>query len=532
MERKMGATIGIDFGTTNTVLTYKNKAGRYRQLTVNGYPLIPSALLFLNAQEYEYGTKAINMGDAGVGTVISGFKMLLGEKQCKIPIKAGDKEFNLRPSLAVKYFLNKIVGMAETRLIKEFGSENGLIDKAVITVPVKFTPVEKEAIRKAAVEAIGRGKKTMVRLAYEPTAAAIGALENLSLESGEPLLVYDFGGGTFDISIIKYEHGAYRQLYSDGDPNLGGNDLTRKVADYLLNKLNEDFGTNLPLDEGEFDADYHEMPKDKYDSNIKGIFKAANLIKETLSTNSECGADINFYYSASESDYCGYSLSKTSLEVLLHKAIEKTVDITCRAMTAYSEIYQEPVRHLVLAGGSSQIPLVRELLEQRLPDITIHGDGNSSTLISLGAAILADRIEELDSRTSQITTTRIGVRAADGVQYNKFHTIIPENQPLPCEGSKDFYLSKDGQTVLKISYYEHDVQTSPNASTIVEEGMREVDTLTVDLPPGLLKDETVVRVSFRIASDGSMELGAVVKDLAGNVAGSGNLDITKDSDLE
>ena len=392
----MGATIGIDFGTTNTVLTYKNKSGRYRQLTVNGCPLIPSALLFLSSQEYEYGTRAINMGDAGAGTVISGFKMLLGEKNLKIPIKAGDKEFNLRPSLAVKYFLNKIVDMAENRLIKEFGSENGLIDKAVITVPVKFTPVEKEAIRKAAAEAIGRGKKTMVRLAYEPTAAAIGALEDLQLDSGEPLLVYDFGGGTFDISIIKHEHGAYRQLYSDGDPHLGGNDLTREVAAYLLDKLNEDFGTNLPLHEGEFDPDYHELPRDRYDQNMRGIFHAANLIKETLSTDSECGADINFYYAAGESEYGGYSLRKTQLEELLRKAIEKTVDITCRAMQAYSNMYQEPVKHLVLAGGSSQIPLVLELLEKRLPEVTIYDDDNSSTLISRGAAILADRIEELE----------------------------------------------------------------------------------------------------------------------------------------
>lgn len=528
----MGATIGIDFGTTNTVVTYKNKSGKYRQITVNGSPLIPSALLFLNAREYEFGSRAITMEEAGAGSALTGFKMLLGEKHYKIPIKAGENEFNLKPSLAVKYFLNKIVELAEKRLIKEFGAENGLIEKVVITVPVKFTTVEKEAIRKAAVEAIGRGSKTKVRIAYEPTAAAIGALESLEECRGEPLLVYDFGGGTFDISIIKYEHGAYRQLYSDGDPHLGGNDLTRIVAKSLLDKVNDDFGTEFPLDEGEFDEDIHELSKDKYDDNLKNVFKAANLIKESLSSVEEAGTDINFYYSEDESEYRQYGLDKAMLESLLGDEIKKTVDITCRAVQAYEELYKEPVTHLVLAGGSSQIPLVLELLEKCLPQVTIHGDSNFSTLISKGAAILADSIDELESRTSQITTTRLGVRAADGVQYNKFHTIIPENQKLPCQGSKDFYLARDGQTTLQISYYEHDAQTSPNATSVVEEGMREVDTLTVELPEGLLKDESVVTVSFRIASDGSIEFGAVVKDLLGRVAGSGNLKIARESDLE
>ena len=525
----MGKAIGIDFGTTNTVVTYMHGIN-FKHLRLGSSVLIPTQLHFLSRDEYEFGAKAKSMNITNGSAGLRGFKTRLGDRSAsdEVTPSKGDKSFRIVPKVATKFFLNKVAQAIGNQLIKEFGAAEGVLDKMVVTVPAKFNQVEREAIRKAAMEAIGATDKNAVKLVLEPTAAAIAAMYEDGDEA-ETVAVYDFGGGTFDVSLIKKERGVFRQIDSDGDKNLGGNTLTQKLMARLLEKANDDFGTELPLDPDEFDEDIHNMSMNKYKESMNNLWNSANRGKEELSEEDEIESDVNFYIEENENEYFNWNLDRADLEDLLQDEIKRSVDITCKLIDKYKDELQ--IDKLVLAGGSSRIPMIRKMLQERLPDLPISANENVSTLISRGAAILAQRMDEITDLTSQKTTTKIGVSASEGVQFNKFQPIIAENQPLPVEGSKEFSLVRDGQESLKISYYEYDVNKNPDAIYISDDGIQEVDTLTISLPPNLNRDATRVIVSFKIDKDGTQTISAQVKDLDDRLLCDGNLEITMASDL-
>lgn len=160
--------------------------------------------------------------------------------------------------------MNKLIRGIEERLIKEFGPIDGYIEKVVITVPAKFSSSEKEAIRKAAQNA---GLKT-AKLAAEPTAAAIAYQNDIGEDESnqeKAVLVYDFGGGTFDVSVIQKENGKFKEIATNGDKDLGGNKLTACIAEEILNRINDDYGMEMPFDEEEFDEEICEMSRETYE---------------------------------------------------------------------------------------------------------------------------------------------------------------------------------------------------------------------------------------------------------------------------
>ena len=182
------------------------------------------------------------------------------------------------------------------------------------------------------------------------------------------------------------------------------------------------------------------------------------------------------------------------------------------------------IKRVVLAGGSSNIPMVKRCLEKRLKELdVIHGDSNDgiSNLISRGAAVLAQRMNEIDNMAKQKTNVEYGVKVTDGVAYNKFEMIIPSNEPLPCSGKKTFRLMEDGQREFSVEYYSYDVSQYPNNTRIHEDGYEMVDRLIIDnLPAGLKKSETFIEIEFKVQTDGCMEVNAVIKDNEGkNIAG-------------
>ena len=526
----MGKEIGIDFGTTNTVISYVNKNGRIRPLRYDKSEIIPSVIYFRNPDEYFIGGTAKKLLAQNPAASMANFKTSIGDSQRhEITSDSGDKIF-LRARDAAKLFLNKVVQGIETKLVKEFGATVGCIDRAVITVPANFNSTEKGATKNAARSA---GLEN-IKLAAEPTAAAV-AYENSRSEENpdEIILVYDFGGGTFDVSVIQKIQGTFEEITTGGDKHLGGNLLTEKISEKILSAVNEKFGTDFPVNEDEFDEDIHKISAADYRLNLSEIWRTANLLKEDLSENDNAAEFFNVALPDGKSETFEFAFNRDELENLIGDDINRTVEITLRTIQAAKEKGVEKIERIVLAGGSSNIPLVKKTLEERLQNQDIIFSDDVSTLISRGATILARRYAEMDTLTKPVTVAQMGITAAEGMEFEKFQLIIPEDEPLPCTKKRTFYLSRDNQRRLEIDYYERDIKNYPAAKYGYDKGVEQIDSLVIDnLPPNLKAAEVKVEVTFTAQIDGSLDIGVELKNFDNEKISQRGVTFSKRSDLE
>ncbi len=214
----MNPLIGIDFGTCNTVISYKNKRGLIRSLRYKSHDVIPSAILFKSRAEYVIGYEALKLGEAYPKALVRHFKTKLRDNSYKYDelVAVDGTRLRLKPRAVAEKFLSAALEGISGRLMKEFDSTD---IHAVVTVPAKFNTTEKENTRRAAYNA----NISQVRLAPEPTAAAIACQADMASQGTamNSVLVYDLGGGTFDVSVIQKQKGVYRELATGGDKYLG-----------------------------------------------------------------------------------------------------------------------------------------------------------------------------------------------------------------------------------------------------------------------------------------------------------------------
>lgn len=527
----MGTAIGLDFGTTNTVVTYHDNKGKFKTFKKNGSPLLPSIIYFKNRDDYAIGETAKQLGDGkNPKAMASSFKTELNKDNKPYMLTLDDgTNLKVMPKAAVRFFLNKLIGEVQDHLIKKFGAENGIIDRAVITVPTKFKDSACSAIKTAAASAmnLNPGK---IKLVFEPTAAAVAA-QNDDDTDATRFLIYDFGGGTFDVSLMQKENNVFKQIVTDGDPKCGGDLLTKILAKQLLEWANEEYGKDFPFDEDDFDEELHGISEEKYKKNLYAILKTANETKIALSDEIECTATFQFWTSDTQNENYIVDVSRVDFENLIRKVINHTAEITQKIVDGAEAKAIGGIDKIILAGGSSQIPMIREILQDKLGNFNISYSGNVSTLISRGAAILAQNIESLENVTSQKTTMQLGISTTEGLQRGIFKTIIDKDLSLPCENESDFRLLKDNQVNLKIAYYERDIKNFPDAKKIGDDGINLVDILNIDLPQGLKKNSTVVRIKFKVNKDSSLEFSAQVLSNDGQIIGGDKIKIKKDSDL-
>lgn len=528
MDITTGKEIGIDLGTTTTIVSYTGKKlGKLKQLKYDGEKLIPSVLYFKSESEWDIGETAVTESEIHPLAGVANFKSHLSDPEYRYEVTAENGDhFFLKPREAAKRFLQKIVRGMEETLLKEFGAMGGTIDRAVITVPAKFPMTAKNATKRAA-----RDCGIEVKLTKEPTAAATDYLHSYTEfdKPGTVILVYDFGGGTFDVSVVERQQDSFKEIATGGDNSLGGNLLTERIASYLVGRIEEQYAVSFPED----DDDVEELEgeeKLEYQKNMAEIRRKANQMKEKLSEENEVERDLQLTFDG-ESKIFGAYLSRDDFEDMIRPDIERTVDIVQKTLDKAAEKGIERIDTVVLAGGSSNVPLARTALKEKLPDLEIDPATNATFLISRGAALLAERVEKLD-KIALITNTQIGTAAKEGMVFNKFQMLIEENTPLPASGSQIFVLDHDGQAEYKIPYYEYDVDNYPGMTRTDQDGMEQVDILTVELPPGLKKKDTEIEVSFDMQIDGSIEIKAVTKDKSGNIIADRNLKIKHEQDWE
>lgn len=524
----MGIAIGLDFGTTNSVVTYYD-GGRFKTYKLNGSPLIPSAIYFKTRDDYLIGQKALSMSAKNFAGLVVGFKTKLNENDVPYELTLEDgSHFRIVPKVAIKLFLNKLFGEVQEYLLKKRIAD-ATIDRAVITVPTKFNDRANNAIKTAAASAMQLSPR-QIRLVYEPTAAAVAAHNDDDVNANR-LLIYDFGGGTFDVSLMQKDKGVFQQIKTDGDPKCGGDLLTSILAKNLLDWANDEYGTNFPYDLEEFDEDFNNLSEDKFKANLAAIIKEANEAKIALSEETETTVTFPFWTSNDDSENYVVDVSRKDFENMIRDKINHTAKITQRVLDSAEAKAIGGIDKIIIAGGSGQIPMIRDVLVDKLGNFPFNTSDDVLSLISRGAAILAKNIDSIEKVTAQKTTVQLGIASTSGMSYGTFETIIDEGLALPCENSCDFRLMEDNQRHLKISYYERDIKNYPAARRIDDEGITQVDELEIELPPNLRKVDTVVKVTFAVQKDLSLELSAKVLLGNGQTVSEDKIKVNKASDL-
>lgn len=529
----MGKEIGIDFGTSTTEVSYIDKNGYARSMKLEkGRYYLPTVLYFKSEDDYIIGAGAAKQGRRYPQALIKNFKLYVTDptKKYQVTAQNGDM-FTIKPLKAAQLFLNKLIQIIQPKLLKEFGESGGTIDKAVITVPAQFDPEEKAAVKAAIVKAGGQAGFTDVKIAAEPTAAAV-AYQDENGEDGEAILVYDFGGGTFDVSVIRKSGGIYTEIATDGDKRLGGNLLTERIAKRIWEICLEETGRDYPFDEEEADhysEEEYELSRELFVRNRSGVFDAAEEMKIGFLEDDEVSVFVNFYFGNEPENVKAVAIDMGLAEFygMIDDDIQKTVDLTERVLTdTLRNADIEKIDQVVLSGGSSQIRLIQDKLAQNesLRDL-VGVAGEASTLISRGAAKLASVELEVEEQTR----FEIGTRMIKGTQLDLFEPIIRAGEKLPCKGTQSFYLSRDNQNEVTIAYYEKDVKNYPHAKYIDDDGINLVSELTVSgIPAGR---ELSVCVTFSIERDGTPTITAEIKDKNGEVITADKLAVTKRGNL-
>lgn len=521
----MGKAIGIDLGTTNIVVSYFDKKNKVKIFREKGEIIIPSALYLVSKTEYLIGENALSRGKVNPRSLITNFKYDMGENRKKVFIAENGDKVSLNSTQVARKVLEEVLNKVTKKIIKDFPGED--IEQAVITVPAKFNPIQKDNTKKAAFEA---GLQD-VKLALESTAAAIAYADENDIKS--KILIYDFGGGTFDVSLIEKTSSGFREVVTpEGDRHLGGNLLTKRIADYLFDEIENELGLEMPKERDEFDPeDYDfEYPEDIYVKNYIAVYNLAEKIKKDFNETDNINETIQIQTPRKTGitlENIDISLDYKTFCKIIESDINRTITIVDRVLKE-SNVDKNDIT-VILTGGSSLLKLVGVKLEEYFnKGIETF---KTASLISEGACILTQKIDGLEIEGN--LPNDIGVKVNKKLGRVEFEPLLEAGTPEKnAEGIKDFELMEDNQKTLKVQLYERDKTNYPNAIKINDEGCTELDSLEINLPENLKKSDTLVRLKLNILKDGTLALNVSLHNSRGEKIYSENLEIERAGILE
>jgi len=431
----MGKIIGIDLGTTNSVVAIME--GKEPKVIVNeeGDRLTPSVVAWDDQGEVLVGQIAKRQAITNPeGTVFSAkrfvgrrFEEVQRELE-RVPFKAvrrenGDVGFVVKgkevsPPEVSAHVLRKLKKAAEDYLGQP-------VTDAVITVPAYFNDAQRQATKDAG-KIAGLEVK---RIVNEPTAAALAY--GLDKKKDETIAVYDFGGGTFDISILEVGDNVVQVISTNGDTHLGGDDIDNEIIDYLVGEFKKDQGI--------------DVSKDKM--VLQRLKDAAEKAKIELSSKLETTVNLPFLTAdASGPKHLNIRLTRAKLESMIEALVDRTLEPSKKALADAGKSPSE-IDEVVLVGGSTRIPMVQEKVKKFFGKEP-HRGVNPDEVVAIGAAVQAGVLsgEVKDMVLLDVTPLSLGVETLGGVMT----TLIPRNTTIPTRREEIFSTAEDSQTKVEI----------------------------------------------------------------------------------
>ena len=412
--------IGIDLGTTHSEVAYL-KDGEPTVLSIAGSALVPSVVSRAADERLLVGRAALNNELAAPRDTVRWIKRLMGTERT---VTIGGREWT--PAMVSSLILRHLKEAAEAQL-------GAAVGRAVVTVPAFFSERAREDTREAARLA----GLEVLRLVNEPTAAA--AAYARGNRSDERWLVYDLGGGTFDVSIVECAGEVLEVRASHGDVLLGGHDFDRELA----RRASEDFLKRHGIDLAQEPRAWARLLRAAEAAKIRLSAEAEAVIREEhIATVG--GRDLHLEYPLRRTDY----------EAQIAPAIERTLGSVRQAL-AMAGCGPDAITRVLLVGGVTRTPLVQRALRQELgiePQAWINPD----TVVAQGAAIEAAALsgERVAAAVVDITPHSIGVGVLDPLYRLRNHILIRRNTPLPCAASEVFYKTEDDQDTIAIDIFQ------------------------------------------------------------------------------
>jgi molecular chaperone DnaK len=444
----MEPIVGIDLGTTNSEVALVRDGQPHVFPGEDGDPILPSFVGLSEDGRLLVGKAARNQWVLAPERTIKSIKRKMGQD---IKVKLGDQEY--RPQ--------EISAMILRALRDRAAAELGVpVTKAVITVPAYFNDAQRQATREAG-ELAGL---EVVRILNEPTAASL--TYDPSQRELRRMLVYDLGGGTFDVSIVQAQEGVVEVLASHGDTQLGGDDFDDLLLKHVADKFQTEHGIDL---------------RGNLVTRAR-LLRAVEAAKRHLSAHPYARIEEEFIAEKEgQALHLNVEISREEYEGLIHPLMDRTMDCVQRALDD-SHLTGSQIDKVVLVGGSTRTPLVSQLLEGRLSQPT-HQEVNPDLCVAMGASIQSALIAGVDvgAVLVDITPHSLGIKCLDmvhGFDFPfRFAPIIHRNTPLPASRSEVFHTVYDRQPGVEVDVYQgegEDVRQNHRVGKFTIEGLAAV----------------------------------------------------------